>query len=83
MHYNYLTYGKGHHIDVQLLKWAKDDKLGPIFTVNVAGVARVMVIADPDWIHHITVTKNFNKSYTYKKMIPMFGPSSILFITNQ
>ena len=40
----------------------------------------MIVIADPELIHHVTVSKNFHKSWTYKNNVSIFGDRSILLV---
>jgi hypothetical protein len=67
---------EGNHIDPKFLEWAKE--LGPVFSVKTPILGTMIVVADPKLAHHICVSKNFEKSWTYKPWEPVFGDRSIL-----
>eukprot|EP00581_Thalassiosira_minuscula_P007695 CAMPEP_0183710996 /NCGR_PEP_ID=MMETSP0737-20130205/6597_1 /TAXON_ID=385413 /ORGANISM="Thalassiosira miniscula, Strain CCMP1093" /LENGTH=497 /DNA_ID=CAMNT_0025939387 /DNA_START=161 /DNA_END=1651 /DNA_ORIENTATION=- len=66
------------HPDPKLLEWAKE--LGPVFSVRIPVLGRMIIVADPELIHHVTVSKNFHKSWTLKNVMPIFGDRSILLV---
>ncbi|CAB9520999.1 Leukotriene-B(4) omega-hydroxylase 2 [Seminavis robusta] len=88
-HAKLLDHTKGPHFDIKLLELAK--QLGGVFSLQVPVLVAktnatygtveqgtMIVVADPALIKHVTVTKNFPKSWTMKKNIPLFGETSIL-----
>ena len=72
---------EGHHMDPKFLQWARELNRS-VFNVKVPIVGNLMVIADPEWIHHISVTKNINKSWTYQGIAHIVGPKSIVCMKN-
>jgi cytochrome P450 len=69
---------KGYHLDPTMLKWAKE--LGPVFNVKVPVIGNMICVADPELIKYITITKNYNKSWTYKAITPLFGDRGIALV---
>ncbi|KAG7374640.1 cytochrome P450 [Nitzschia inconspicua] len=66
----------GTHFDLKFLEMAQQMNNASVFTVQLPIFKRMIIVADPDIIHHITVSKNYHKSWTYKFLI--FGPQSIV-----
>jgi cytochrome P450 len=66
----------GTHVDLKFLELAQHMNNASIFTVRLPVIHRMIIVADPDLIHNITVSKNYPKSWTYKYLI--FGPQSIV-----
>jgi cytochrome P450 len=69
---------EGLHIDPIMLKWAKE--LGPVFNMKVPVVGNMICVADPELIKYITITKNYNKSWTYKANTPLLGDRAIVLV---
>ncbi|KAL3921660.1 MAG: hypothetical protein SGILL_002634, partial [Bacillariaceae sp.] len=67
----------GSHYDVTFLKMATEQmNNASVFSLTLPVVKKMVIVADPDLIHHITVSANYDKSWTYSKLI--FGPQSIV-----
>lgn len=66
----------GYHIDPKMLEWAKE--MGPVYTLNVPIIGKMICVADPKLIKHVTISKNFDKSWTYRNNLPIFGKHSIV-----
>ncbi|KAL3908225.1 MAG: hypothetical protein SGARI_003159, partial [Bacillariaceae sp.] len=66
----------GSHYDVEFLKIAQELGNASVFSLTLPVVKKMIVVADPDLIHHITVSQNYDKSWTYSKLL--FGPQSIV-----
>jgi cytochrome P450 len=66
----------GSHYDVEFLKMAQDMNNASVFALTLPVVKKMIIVADPDLVHHITVSQNYDKSWTYERLI--FGPQSIV-----
>lgn len=63
-------------MDLKLLEWSRE--YGPIFTIQIPLLGRLVVVADPHAAKHILITKNYPKSWTYKTNAPILGERSIV-----
>jgi cytochrome P450 len=67
----------GLHMDPKFLEWAKElDR--SVFSLKIPVIGTMIVVADPEWIHHIAVKRNLNKSWTYKDLAPVVGKDSMV-----
>lgn len=66
------------HIDLLFEKWARE--LGPVFSINAVPffLPRIIVCADPGLNRHVCVTKNYRRSPTYARILPVIGKESML-----
>lgn len=67
---------KGESFETKYLEWSYE--YGPIFTLKLPIVGRVIVIGDVDAAKYILITKNYPKSWTYKTLLPLIGERSIV-----
>ena len=66
----------GEAFDIKFLEWTYE--YGPIFTVKLPFIGRMIVVGDVDAAKHILITKNYPKSWTYKFFQPLIGERSIV-----
>lgn len=66
----------GETFGTKFLEWSYE--YGPIFTVKLPFIGRMIVIGDVDAAKHILITKNYPKSWTYKNFLPIIGERSIV-----
>ena len=69
---------QGIHLDPVMLRNAK--LLGPVVNYKLPIIGNMICVADPDLIKYITVTKNYDKSWTYKDNFPLLGNRSIVLV---
>jgi cytochrome P450/phosphatidylglycerophosphate synthase len=67
----------GTHIDVTLMEMSKEMNYADVFTLKVPVIQQMVIVANPDLIHYITVSKNIHKSWTYE-FATIFNKTSIL-----
>ena len=66
---------RGKHPDPKFLEWAKE--YGTVYSIRLPMRSRMIIVGDPSLIKQITVSKNYDKSWTYAKYSQMLGSKSI------
>ena len=63
-------------LDDKLLEWSLE--YGLVFTLHAPIIGRMIICADPDLVHHINVSRNYPKSFTYRILTPVLGAKGMV-----
>ena len=70
---------KGEFIEGKLLEWMEDFD-SDMITVHFPVVGRMIIVGNPDLANYITVTKNFQKGFSYRAWLPIIGNQSLIIL---
>lgn len=72
---------EGGFVDEKFLEWSKE--FGTVFTLKIPIIGRMIIVADPDLVKHINVSRNYPKSPAYNMLDAVVGSKSMVIVGNK